>query len=121
MSTPTEHEKPEMTDSASVSGEHIATETHTTTEHAGPHIPQAKGEVIDGLAVFGIPVTNVILSTWIFMALFFCLITTFYVAIKTDKLPRTKAFGLDVMNRIFVYITSLLGNQQIARKYIWLL
>lgn len=110
-----------MTDSASVSGEHIATETHTTTEHAGPHIPQAKGEVIDGLAVFGIPVTNVILSTWIFMALFFCLIATFYVAIKTDKLPRTKAFGLDVMNRIFVYITSLLGNQQIARKYIWLL
>lgn len=101
--------------------EHAATETHATTGHAGPHIPQARGEVIEGLAVFGIPVTNVILSTWIFMALFFVLIATFYTAIRTDKLPRLKAFGLDVVNRIFSYVSSLLGNVQIARKYMWLL
>lgn len=67
-------------------------ETTTTTEHVGPHIPSAKGEVIDGLSVAGIPVTNVILSTWIFMAFFFVLIAMFYVAIRTEKLPRIRTF-----------------------------
>lgn len=95
--------------------------THTSTEQAGPHIPSAKGEVIDGLSLAGIPITNVILSTWIFMAFFSILIAIFYVAIRTTKLPRLRTFGLDVMSRIYAYVTSLLGNSQIARKYMWLL
>lgn len=121
MEAPSEITHLETTETSEVNTEHVVTETHATTEHAGPHIPSARGEVIDGLAVFGIPVTNVILSTWIFMALFFVLIATFYTAIKTDKLPGLKAFGLDVVNRIFSYVSSLIGNTQIARKYMWLL
>lgn len=97
------------------------TTTHATTEHAGPHIPSSKGEVIHGFTVGGFPITNTILSTWIFMAVFFVLIAVFYTAISTKALPRVKAFGLDVVNRIFSYASSLLGSAQMARRYMWLL
>lgn len=97
------------------------TTTHATTEHTGPHIPSSKWEIIHGFTVSGFPITNVILSTWIFMAVFFVLIAVFYTAIRTKSLPRVRAFGLDVVNRIFSYATSLLGNAQMARRYMWLL
>lgn len=42
------------------------------------------------------------------MAVFFVLIAIFYTAIRTQALPRVRAFGLDVVNRIFAYATSLL-------------
>lgn len=32
-----------------------------------------------------------------------------------------KAFGLDIVARIFAYLTPLLGSAQMARRYIWLL
>lgn len=97
------------------------TTTHATTEHVGPHIPNSKGEVITGFTVGGMPITNTILSTWIFMVVFFILIAVFYTAIRTKSLPRVKAFGLDVVQRIFSYATSLLGSAQMARRYMWLL
>ena len=95
--------------------------THATTEHAAPHIPSSKGEIIPGWSVAGLPITNTIFSTWIFMAVFFVLIAVFYTAIRTAVLPRVRALGLDVVNRIFSYATSLLGSAQIARRYMWLL
>lgn len=107
-----------------VSGEmtHLeATETHATTEHVGPHIPSAKGEIIEGWAIFGLPITNVVFSTWIFMAFLFLIIATFFAAIRTERFPRIRSFGLDIVNRIYVYIVSLIGNTQISRKYVWLL
>ena len=55
------------------------------------------------------------------MAVFFVLIAVFYTAIRTALLPRVRALGLDVVNRIFNYATSLLGSAQIARRYMWLL
>ena len=61
--------------------------THATTEHAGPHIPSPKGEVIPGWSLAGFPITNTIFSTWIFMAVFFVLIAIFYTAIRTRALP----------------------------------
>ncbi len=97
------------------------TTTHATTEHTGPHIPSSKWEIINGFTVVWFPVTNIILSTWIFMVLFFVLISVFYIAITTKTLPRVRAFGLDVVNRIFSYATSLLGSAQMARRYMWLL
>lgn len=97
------------------------TETHATTEHVGPHIPSSKGEIIPGFTVAGHPITNTILSTWIFMAVFFVLIAIFYTAIKTKALPRVKTTGLDIVNRIFNYATGLLGSAQMARRYMWLL
>ena len=99
----------------------VAQERHATTEHVGPHIPSSKGEVIPGFTVSGYPITNTIFSTWIFMAVFFVLIAVFYTAISTALLPRVRALGLDVVNRIFSYATSLLGSAQIARRYMWLL
>jgi F0F1-type ATP synthase membrane subunit a len=105
-----------------ISHETASTETtHATTEHVGPHIPSSKGEIIPGFTVAGFPITNTILSTWIFMAVFFVLIAVFYTAITTKALPRIKALGLDVVNRIFSYATSLLGSAQMARRYMWLL
>jgi F0F1-type ATP synthase membrane subunit a len=32
-----------------------------------------------------------------------------------------RTFGLDIVNRIFSYATGLLGNAQMARRYMWLL
>jgi len=55
------------------------------------------------------------------MAVFFVLIAVFYTAIRTKSLPRVRTFGLDVVKRIFSYATSLLGNAQMARRYMWLL
>ncbi len=55
------------------------------------------------------------------MAVFFVLIAVFYTAISTKALPRVKAFGLDVVQRIFSYATALLGSAQMARRYMWLL
>ena len=95
--------------------------THATTEHAGPHIPSSKGEIIPGWSIAGFPITNTIFSTWIFMVVFFVLIAVFYTAIRTTLLPRVRALGLDVTNRIFSYATSLLGSAQMARRYMWLL
>jgi hypothetical protein len=101
--------------------EHAEATTHATTEHAGPHIPSSKGEIIPGWSLAGSPITNTIFSTWIFMAVFFVIIAVFYTAITTRTLPRVRAFGLDVVHRIFSYATGLLGNAQMARRYMWLL
>lgn len=67
--------------------EHAETTTHATTEHAGPHIPSSKGEIIPGWSLAGYPITNTIFSTWLFMAVFFVIITVFYTAITTRALP----------------------------------
>lgn len=95
--------------------------THASTEHAGPHIPSSKGEVIPGFTIAGFPITNTIFSTWIFMAVFFVLIAVFYTAIRTKAMPRIRTLGLDIVNRLFAYATSLLGSAHIARRYMWLL
>ena len=86
-------------------------ETGSAAEEAGPHIPLPKGEVIHGWEVFGINITNTIFSTWIFMVLMIVLIGVFHIAITTDRLPRLKAFGLDIVSRILAYTTGLLGDK----------
>lgn len=55
------------------------------------------------------------------MGFLFVLIGFFYVAIRTDKLPKLRAFGLDIMDRLFVNIAGLLGSKESAQKYMWLL
>lgn len=95
--------------------------THATTEHVGPHIPSSKWEAIDGFSLGWLPITNTVFSTWLFMAVFFVIVAMFYAAIRTKALPRVRALGLDVTDRLFAYSTSLLGNAQMARRYMWLL
>ncbi len=55
------------------------------------------------------------------MAVLFILVAILYTAIRTDKLPRIKAFGLDIVNRILAYATGLLGDRGMAHRYMWLL
>ncbi len=40
---------------------------------------------------------------------------------RTDTMPRLKAFGVDVTARILAYTTGLLGDRGIAKRYVWLL
>lgn len=89
--------------------------------HDGPHIPAPKGDIIEGLSVFGLPVTNTILSTWIFMGVLFVLVGFMYIAIRTEAMPRLRAFGLDIIERIYVYALSLIGDEKITKNFIWLL
>ena len=52
-----------------------------------------------------IHITNTVFSTWIFMVLLFILVGVFHFAITTNKMPRFKAFGVDVVARILAYTT----------------
>lgn len=97
------------------------TELITEVEHTGPHIPAPKGDIIHGWSFFGIDISNTVFSTWLFMGFLFLLIAILYVAIRTDKLPRLKAFGLDITNRLLAYSTGLLGDRGLAHRYMWLL
>ena len=95
--------------------------THTAAEHAGPHIPAAKGDFIHDWAIGGIHITNTVFSTWLFMGFLAILIAVLYMAITTDRLPRIRAFGLDIVSRILAYATGLIGDRGMAHRYMWLL
>lgn len=108
--------------STHVSGEAVHVDAHAdAAAHAGPHIPSPKGEAIPGWNILGVDITNTVLSTWIFMVLLFILVGLLYSALHTDKMPRMKAFGLDITSRMLAYITGLLEDKGKARKYMWLL
>ena len=94
---------------------------HEMSPHEGPHIPAPKGKVIEGWSTGGLPITNTIFSTWIFMGLLFVVLAFMYIAIMTKSFPKLRAFGLDITSRILAYTTSLLGERELAKKYIWLL
>ncbi len=55
------------------------------------------------------------------MAVLFVLVAIMNTAIRNDKLPRLRAFGLDIVNRIFLYAKNLLGDEKVAKNYLWLL
>ena len=95
---------------------------HAESEaHSGPHIPKPKGDIIPGWSIGWLHITNTVFSTWIFMALLFVLVGIMYIAITTQSLPRLRAFGLDIVNRIYVYAKSLVGDEKIAKTYLGLL
>ncbi len=96
-------------------------ETSATEVATGPHIPAPKWTEIGDWMVGNIHITNTVFSTWIFMGIIFSLIALFYVAIRTDRFPKTKAFGLDITSRMLVNITGLLWSQKQAENYMWLL
>jgi F0F1-type ATP synthase membrane subunit a len=100
--------------------ETTSTENHGE-DHSGPHIPAPKGDNIEGWYIGSMPITNTIFSTWIFMGVLFVLTFFMYLAITTSSFPKLRAFGLDITARILAYATSLLGDKEIAKKYMWLL
>lgn len=83
-------------------------ETSVHEVPVGPHIPTPKGAPIGDWMIGNFHITNTILSTWIFMALIFVLIGFLYLAIRTEKFPKLRSFGLDIMSRMLVNITALL-------------
>lgn len=103
----------------------LAKDAHVDTTHEEahewPHIPTPKGAVIEGWSIGGLHITNTIFSTWIFMGLLFVLVGFMYLAIHTKKLPKLRAFGIDITARILAYATSLIGDAKIAKNYMWLL
>jgi F0F1-type ATP synthase membrane subunit a len=107
-----------------VSGEavHESQSEHSTAD-TGPHIPNAKWTTVftADIAGYSVNVTNTVVSTWVFMVLLFMLIGVFHMAIKSDRLPRLKAFGIDITARILAYTTGLLGDRGVAKRYVWLL
>lgn len=90
-------------------------------EHEWPHIPAPKWDVIEGWSIGGLPITNTVFSTWIFMGFLFLLVAVMNIAIRTNKLPRIKAFGLDIVNRIYMYAKNLIWDEKMAKNYLWLL
>lgn len=94
---------------------------HKGTQHEWPHIPAPKGDIIEGWSIGGLHITNTVFSTWLFMGLLFVLVAIMNIAIRTEKLPRLRAFGLDIVNRIYMYAKNLLGDEKIAKNYLWLL
>jgi F0F1-type ATP synthase membrane subunit a len=95
------------------------------TSHEGgkewPHIPAAKGDIIDGWSIGGLHITNTVFSTWIFMGILFSIIMVMNLAIHSRSFPRIRAFGLDIVSRIEAYVYSLIGDKKISRNYMWLL
>lgn len=55
------------------------------------------------------------------MVVLFVIVAILNLAIRTDKFPRLRAFGLDIVNRIYIYAKNLLGDEKIAKNYLWLL
>jgi len=90
-------------------------ETATQAAHSGPHIPGISGDQLWEIA--GIPITNTVLSTWIFMVVLFVLVAIFYAAIKTKAFPRLKSMGLDLVNRLDTFTTETVGDKKYARLY----
>ena len=99
----------------------ITAEASHGAGHVGPHIPAPKGDIIHDWTIGGLHITNTVFSTWLFMGFLFILVAILYMAITTDKLPGVKALGLDVVNRILVYATELVGDKGMAHRYMWLL
>lgn len=89
-----------------------------TTEHHAPHILPVAGDAVEGLSLFGYPVSNTILSTWIFMGFLFVSVLILYVAIRTDAFPKVRTFGLDIVNRLDTFLTNALADKKSARTFL---
>lgn len=90
---------------------------HMALEHSGPHIPGVFGESIPGWSFGNFEITTTLLSTWIFMGFLGILVAIFYVAIMTEKLPRVRTFGLDIISRLEGFLVDIIGNRKYARAY----
>ena len=73
--------------------------SQTSHEPSGLHIPQMKWEVIHGwhIPFTGIPVTNTMFSTWLFMGVLFILVACVQIALRTSLFPRLRAGVLSVV------------------------
>lgn len=96
----------------------LSGEAHASAHHEGPHIPDIQGEAIHGFSIAGIDITNTVFSTWIFMAFLLTFVLIFYIALRTQKLPRIRSLGLDIVNRFDTFLTDALGEKRVARRFL---
>lgn len=89
-------------------------ETHETTLH----IPSIQGEVVSGIQIAGFPVSNTILSMWIFMAILFVTVGFFFAAIKTRAFPRLRNVGIDLIKRIDDFFLDAFEDRKHARVFL---
>jgi F0F1-type ATP synthase membrane subunit a len=89
-------------------------------ETIGPVIPAIRGHGIAGFEIFGNEIITTVFTTWIFMAALFAVVALFYRAATTDRSPKLKAVGIDLVNRLDVFFLELLGDSKAARRYLWL-
>lgn len=82
---------------------------------SSPAIPGIVGEEIFKISEIGI--TTTVLSTWIFMVVLFFVIGIFYLAIKTNKLPKIRTLGLDLVTRLNNFLTDSVWNSRQTRIY----
>ena len=94
------------------------TTEHTESSEGTVHIPAIQGESIQGLQVFGVPVTNTVLSMWIFMAFLFVIVGFFFMAVKTRMFPRLRAMGIDLMTRLDEFFQELIEDKKYARLFL---
>lgn len=93
------------------------TETHSSTEHHGPHIPSTMGDPVPGLPP---AITTTVLSTWIVMFVVFAFVAVLNRALKGGS-SKMKTFGLDLMSRLDAFISGTVGEKEAGRKFFWLL
>lgn len=91
-----------------------AAETH----EMAIHIPNIQGEDVPNFFIAGLPVSNTIVSMWIFMVLLFTLVGFLFAAIKTRAFPRLRTIGIDLIGRIDDFFLDALEDRKYARAFL---
>lgn len=97
--------------------------SETSTQGEGTHgmsihIPSIQGEAVHGLSVGGFPISNTILSMWIFMTLLFIAVGFLFAAIKTRAFPRLRNVGIDLIKRIDDFFVDSMESKKHARTFL---
>ena len=95
--------------------------TTTTTISVQPHTPDIEGKNIQGLDLGGLPITNTILSTWIFMVCLAALIFVLHYALRNNCWPRIRGTGIIIVRVIDDFITDFIGGDRaFGRQFFFL-
>ncbi len=99
----------------------MSSETSTQGEEAhgmSIHIPSIQGEAVHGLSIGGFPISNTILSMWVFMAILFIAVGFLFTAIKTRAFPRLRNVGIDLIKRIDDFFVDSMESRKHARTFL---
>jgi F-type H+-transporting ATPase subunit a len=91
----------------------------TETVEAGPHIPKMSGETIPGFDIFGVGISNTILSTWVFMALLFIGIGALRLSLN-KKASKLKTAGLTFVKALDDFMVDFVGDKAFVRRFFFI-
>ncbi|HRI36646.1 MAG TPA: FoF1 ATP synthase subunit a [bacterium] len=93
-------------------------DTHAEASHESTiHLPGLQGEAIPGWEIAGVPVTNTIFSTWLFMAMLFIAIGIFNFALRSEMLPRVKQTGISLLRAIDDMVDGFIRDRKFSRAF----